>query len=276
MPHLCKYMPEYREGRKLIADPDHEPDLATIGSLWPVPTESNAQTVTTSDGSNRPSSANSEEKLSGTSDGGGLASAPGRRESSNDQSDDSDKKIAARATATRFIQSVSGSSSQPQQPLHQSSAGSIAFPPSQSQATNDAMSSYLNQLVQQAGQQALGHQQLPTSQSSAIFSLLRQYQPPAASVGPLTSLLQLQGREKQQFQNQSMASLLNLSQRQQQQPPPQLQAPQQAVASLTQQIASMVANAPTEQQQQELIMLITELLNQNQGSQQQNRQHSSG
>lgn len=272
MPHLCKYMPEYRAGRKLIADPDHEPDLATISALWPVPTESNAQTVTTSDESNRPSSANSE-KLSGTSDsGGGVASAPGRSESSHEQSDDSGKKIASQ-TASQYVQSVSASLSQPQQHLQQVSAAAIAFPPSPSQgahATNDAMSSFLNQLVQQAGQQSMGQQQLlsPMSQSSTVFSLLQQYQPTDASVNSLSSLLQVQGWEQQQPQSQPAASLLSLFQRQQQQLSPQLQAPQQTAESLAQQIISMVANAPTEQQQQELIALITVLLNQNQGSQQ--------
>ena len=37
LPHLCKYMPEFKEGRKLLPDPRNEPDFDTISSLWPVP-----------------------------------------------------------------------------------------------------------------------------------------------------------------------------------------------------------------------------------------------
>jgi hypothetical protein len=37
LPHLCKYMPEFKDGRKLIADPHNEPDLYTISMMWPVP-----------------------------------------------------------------------------------------------------------------------------------------------------------------------------------------------------------------------------------------------
>lgn len=39
MPHLCKYMPEYQEGRKLIADPSNEIDLYAVSKVWPIPFE---------------------------------------------------------------------------------------------------------------------------------------------------------------------------------------------------------------------------------------------
>lgn len=37
LPHLCKYMPEPKDARRLIPDPDNEPDLYTIGKQHPLP-----------------------------------------------------------------------------------------------------------------------------------------------------------------------------------------------------------------------------------------------
>ncbi|EEC48287.1 predicted protein [Phaeodactylum tricornutum CCAP 1055/1] len=37
LPHLTKYMPKFRDGRRLLPDPANEPDFYTISTLWPVP-----------------------------------------------------------------------------------------------------------------------------------------------------------------------------------------------------------------------------------------------
>ena len=39
LPHLTRYMPAYKEGRRLIPDPANEPDFYTISALCPVPLE---------------------------------------------------------------------------------------------------------------------------------------------------------------------------------------------------------------------------------------------
>jgi hypothetical protein len=45
LPHLLKYMPPGRDSRRLIPDPDHEPDFYAISRLFPLPP--NATTSTT-------------------------------------------------------------------------------------------------------------------------------------------------------------------------------------------------------------------------------------
>jgi hypothetical protein len=37
LPHLCKYMPEAKDARRLIPDPDNEPDFDAIGRAYPLP-----------------------------------------------------------------------------------------------------------------------------------------------------------------------------------------------------------------------------------------------
>jgi hypothetical protein len=40
LPHLCTYMPAFKECRRLAPDPDNEPDFYAISLLWPVPLKS--------------------------------------------------------------------------------------------------------------------------------------------------------------------------------------------------------------------------------------------
>lgn len=42
MPHLCKYMPPAKDARRLIPDPDSEPDFNAISRVYPVPGGSTA------------------------------------------------------------------------------------------------------------------------------------------------------------------------------------------------------------------------------------------
>jgi hypothetical protein len=40
LPHLGKYMPPFKACRRLVPDPDNEPDFYTISLLWPLPLKS--------------------------------------------------------------------------------------------------------------------------------------------------------------------------------------------------------------------------------------------
>jgi hypothetical protein len=39
LPHLCQYMPQPRDARRLIPDPENEPNFNAISQMWPVPTK---------------------------------------------------------------------------------------------------------------------------------------------------------------------------------------------------------------------------------------------
>lgn len=39
LPHLCKYMPEARDARRLTPDPENEPDFYSISRVFPLPDE---------------------------------------------------------------------------------------------------------------------------------------------------------------------------------------------------------------------------------------------
>jgi hypothetical protein len=41
LPHLCKYMPQPRDARRLIPDPDNQPNFSAISQMWPVPMNAN-------------------------------------------------------------------------------------------------------------------------------------------------------------------------------------------------------------------------------------------
>lgn len=39
MPHLCKYMPQPKNARRLVPDPENEPDFYQLSKLFPLPDE---------------------------------------------------------------------------------------------------------------------------------------------------------------------------------------------------------------------------------------------
>ena len=44
-PHLCQYMPAHKESRRLLPNPDHEPDFCTISTVWPIPLKTSQTAV---------------------------------------------------------------------------------------------------------------------------------------------------------------------------------------------------------------------------------------
>jgi hypothetical protein len=41
LPHLCKYMPLPRDARRLIPDPENQPNFSAITQMWPIPMNNN-------------------------------------------------------------------------------------------------------------------------------------------------------------------------------------------------------------------------------------------
>jgi len=54
LPHLCKYMPEPKDARRQIPDPENEPDFYRISKLFPLPDSSDPVPPESIDKSNSP------------------------------------------------------------------------------------------------------------------------------------------------------------------------------------------------------------------------------
>lgn len=261
MPHLCKYMPEYREGRKLITDSQNEPDLATVSLLWPIPAEPSEQIpVPTKNDSPIPASVASRQSQKVTSSGDDRTSSEGvaalASDETDDDSDNKKKKAPAQPTiTTQYIDSVAQSLSRPRQDKQASTAFAASSPTQTAIAqlpptavnlpmaahppSNDMMAMLLNQYLQQSSA-PLPHQQpsAAVALSAVLGPLLNQQQTaPPANLDALASLVQ--AHLQQQSLNNAVAALLGAAQ-QHSPPPPQYQ--RQNVAS------------PAEQQQQQQVL----------------------
>jgi len=247
MPHLCKYMPEYREGRKLIPSPSNEPDLATISLLWPITAERYSHLISNSSNSDNSQSRSPTASLNEKASSGAGSSGEG--------SDDGERKVPAEANTitTQYIESIASSMSQAQQLKKPAPVRPAASP-------------VLNQVIQALRQPTpqLQQPQPPPPQprmapinAALLASIASQLQQPQAtsSVDQLASILQqAQGPPQQQPQLNELSLFLN----QLQQPQLQQAQPLQNAATLPGQYAAPTSNTT---QQQQAISILAQLLN---------------
>jgi len=277
MPHLCKYMPEYREGRKLITDPQNEPDLATVSLLWPIPAEPSEQIpVPTKNDSPIPASVASRQSQKVTSSGDDRTSSEGVAALASDETDDdsdNQKKMAPaqHTITTQYIDSVAQSLSRPRQDKQASTAFAASSPTTQTATaqlppttvnlpmaahppSNDVMAMLLNQYLQQSSA-PLPHQR--PSAAAALSAILgpllsqQQAQRPA-NLDALESLVQ--AHLQQQSLNNAMAALLGAAQQHPPPPPPPPQNQRLNVASLPTRPAPPAASSAEQQQQQQQVL----------------------